>query len=240
MTADSAAEAWVVRPAGDGAHPGVLFIMDAFGLRSQIAAMMERIASWGYVVLAPNIFHRAGTIAELAPTTDLRAPGALEAYFAVVRPRLQSLSTDAVRADLGAYVAALQGLGGVRPGPLGVTGYCLGARLALVTACAYADSIAAVGGWHGGGLATEDPSSPHLGLGSARAAFAFGHATNDQSMPPEAVGRLGAALERARLRHSNEVFPGAHGYTMADTSVYSAEADALHWERLEALLEENL
>lgn len=236
---DGSAEAYVGRPPG-GRGPGVLFVMDAIGLRPRVADMVDEIASWGYAVLAPNAFYRSGRAVELAPTEDLRAPGARAAFFATAMPRVRTLTPARVRADVGAWVAALRGLPGVAAGPLAVTGYCMGARVAVRAACEYPTDFAACGGFHGGRLATEADDSPHRLLGSARAAFAFGHATGDASMPAADVARLGDALTAAGLRHTNEVFPGPHGYTMADTAMYSPEADARHWSTLRALLAANL
>lgn len=235
-TADGPVEAWVARPDGPGGHPGALLCIDAIGLRPQIATMMERIASWGLVVLAPNLFHRTGTVAELLPTQDLRTREGRAAFFAGAGARFAPLTTDVMAADVEAYVRFLAGLEGVAPGPVGVTGYCAGARFATLAAGACPDLVGAVGGFHGGGLATEEPDSPHRRLAGARARFVYGHAADDASMPPEAVARLGAALEAAGVEFTNEVLPGPHGFTMADTAMYSAEADARHWALLEPLL----
>ena len=121
------------------------------------------------------------------------------------------------------------------------TGYCMGARLAVRTATAHPDDVAAVAGFHGGGLATEEADSPHLGLPQARAEFVFGHADHDRSMPPEAVGRLGEALSAAGLLFINDVYAGApHGYTMNDTERYHEESAERHYRALEALLERTL
>ncbi|WP_211349003.1 dienelactone hydrolase family protein [Nocardioides litoris] len=237
---DVSAEAYVARP-DDGGAAGVLFCMDAIGLRPRIAEMCERIASWGYVVLAPNLFYREGSAAALAPTADLREPGAREEFFAEAMPRVGRLTSDQVLPDVAAYLDALRGLEGVADGPVGVTGYCMGARVALRAACAHPDLVAACGGFHGGGLATDEPDSPHLGLGSARAAFVMGHADNDGSMPPEAVATLGAAFAEHGLEASNEVYPGAaHGYSMADTSMHDEAATERHFTELRDLLDRTL
>ena len=233
-------EAYSGRPddavTGAGDHPGVLFLIDAIGLRPQIQTMVDRIASWGYVVLAPNLFFRTGSAAELAPTGDLREDGAREAFFATVGPRFEGLGARDGAADLPAYLEALRGLPGVAPGPVGVTGYCLGARIATRAAAVLADDVAAVGGFHGGRLVTDAEDSPHRGLPLARAAFVFGHAENDGSMPPEAVEALGAALTDAGLEHTNAIYPGAaHGYTMADTSMYSEQGAERHYAELRDL-----
>lgn len=225
------------RPGDGEQHPGVLFLVDAIGLRPQIRTMVDRIASWGYVVLAPNVFHRTGTVAELAPTSDLRQPGEREKFFASVGERFDGLGPRDGVEDVATYLEMLRAMPDTGPGPVGVTGYCLGARIATRAAALHPGDIAAVGGFHGGRLVTEAPDSPHLGLPRARAEFVFGHADNDGSMPPEAVQALGAALTEAGLRHSNAIYPGApHGYTMADTSMYQEAGAERHYAELRDLL----
>lgn len=221
--------------------PGVLFFIDAIGLRPQIEVMADRIASWGYVVLAPNLFYRSGEAASLAPQADLRLPGEREKFFATVMPRMQDYTPDLQRRDITSYIAALHEQSGVTAGPIGVTGYCLGARLSTYAAGDHPDDVAAVGGFHGGRLVTDDENSPHLGLAHAKAEFVYGHADNDGSMPPEAVAALGEALSANSLVAKNEVYQGApHGYTMADTSMYNEAGAERAFNELQALLERAL
>jgi carboxymethylenebutenolidase len=234
--ADGTAEALLARPA-TGSGPGVLFFMDAIGLRPRIQEMCERIAGWGYVVLAPNVFYRDGTVAEIAPKADLREPGAREEFFAAAMPRVHGLTPDLAVPDIAAYVQYLRGLSAVVEGPIGTTGYCMGARLAVRAATSHPAQVTACAGFHGGGLVTDEPDSPHAGLGSARAEFVFGHADQDPSMPPQAVDALGEALRAHGLTASNEIYPGApHGYTMSDTSAYDEAATERHFTELRALL----
>jgi len=237
--ADGTAEAMVARPStGTGPFPGVIFYMDAFGLRPRIEEMAQRIADWGYVVLAPNVFYREGTAAELAPAGDMSTDEGREAAGKAAFPRVGRLTSDKALPDIDAWVSALAGLDGVASGAIGTTGYCMGARLAVRTATAHPEVVAACGGFHGGGLATDEPDSPHLGLVNAKARFVFGHADNDRSMAPDAVARLGAALRDAGLEASNEIYEGApHGYSMADTSAFHPEATERHFEELRALLD---
>jgi len=240
--ADGTAEALVARPSsGEGPFPGVILYMDAFGLRPRIQEMAQRIADWGYVVLAPNVFYREGTAAQLAPDTDMTTPEGREAAGAAAFPRVGRLTTDKALPDIDGWVDALARLDGVAPGSIGVVGYCMGARLAVRTAAAHPDTVAACGGFHGGGLATEEPDSPHLALGNARARFVFGHADHDRSMDSDAVARLGGALDAAGLKSSNEVYAGApHGYSMADTSAFHPEATERHFRELRNLLDGTL
>lgn len=220
--------------AGADGGPGVLVCMDAIGLRPRLEDMADEIASWGHTVLVPNLFHRFGPAAETAPDGDLTAPGAREAFFGPAMERVHAYTAEQAVADGRAGVAALRAQGVT--GPVGVHGYCMGAAVAVRAAGAMPEDVAACGGFHGGGLVTDADDSPHRTLGAARASFAFGHADQDASMPAEAVAELGRTLDAHGLTAVNEVYAGAgHGYTMADTSVYDADATARHFRTLRDL-----
>ena len=203
QAADGPAEAYL---AGDAGDPGVLFYVDAIGLRPQIRDMVDRIASWGYVVLAPHVFYRDGAAADLAPHADLREQGAREAFFATLGDRIPSYTPDRSGPDADAWVAALREHAG--EGPIGTTGYCMGARLAVRTAGQFPNTVAAVGGFHGGGLVTDAPDSPHHAIAASTASYVFGHADNDGSMPPEATsrGEEGGVRRRVLARCAEGVF----------------------------------
>ena len=239
--AEGTAEAIVARP-DDDPHPGVLLCMDAIGLRPRIEEMADRIASWGYIVLAPNTFYRLGTAAETRPpeSMDLTDPEQRAEFGTVSKPRVATVTQEVTEADLPHYVAALRSLPGVMDGPIGVTGYCMGAKFATRAAC-LEPSVAAVGGFHGAHLATEEPDSPHLGLGKARAEFVYGHADHDQTNPPEAVARLDAAFDEHGLVATTAVYPDApHGYTMTDTSSHQQAGEDRHWRELRELFDRTL
>lgn len=236
---DGDAEAYLATPPGGAPAPGVLFVVDAIGLRPRIEEMADRIASWGYAVLAPHVFYREGAAADLAPTVDLTQPEARAEFMGEAMGRVRRLTPDLLARDLPAYLAALRSRPEVAGEEVGVTGYCMGARIAL-RASGIDPAVVAVGGWHGGGLVTDEPDSPHLALATARADFAFGHASNDRSMPPEAVAALADALEDAGLRAVNAVFPGPHGYSMSDTSMYDEESAERHFASLRALLDSTI
>ncbi|HSN42668.1 MAG TPA: dienelactone hydrolase family protein [Propionibacteriaceae bacterium] len=235
-TGEGSAEAWLTGESG----PGVLLIMDAIGLRPRIYEMADRIASWGYVVLAPNVFHRFGRAGDLAPEGPLTSPGAREAFFAQAMPRVQGLTASDAASDCEAWLDALRAQPGVRE-PFGVVGYCMGARIATRVAGAHPELIAACGGFHGGGLVTDAPDSPHLSLATAKAEFLYGHADNDGSMGPDAIAGLEGALVAAGLVHTNGIYPDApHGYSMSDTSMYHEAATERHFAELEALFARRL
>jgi carboxymethylenebutenolidase len=239
---DGAIEAWVATPPdASGPAPGVLLCMDAIGLRPQIRAMADRFAAWGYVVLAPNLFHRSGSAAETSPSDDLREAGAREAFFEGVWPRMEALTPELARQDVALYLDVLQARDDVAAGPVAVVGYCMGVRLALRAAGDHPERVAAVGGFHGGGLVTGDADSPHLGLATARAAVLLRHADDDPSMPPHAQDAVAALAAEHGVPLDQAVYAGApHGYSMADTSMYDERAARLHEEELRALLDRTL
>src|SRR4051812_18846160 len=153
---DGPAEAYL---AGEAGRPGVLLYMDAIGLRPRIEEMADRIASWGYVVLAPNVFYRDGSAAELAPPGDLTVAENREAFFANggVMERVGAYTPDVSDPDTLGWMETL--LEHARA-PIGTIGYCMGARLATRAAGLRPDVVKAVGGFHGGGLVVEGPDSP--------------------------------------------------------------------------------
>jgi carboxymethylenebutenolidase len=230
---DGTAEAYLT-----GSGPGVLLFIDAIGLRPQIERMCDRIAGWGYTVLAPNVLYRSGTAAETSPTGDLRAPGAREEFFQHTGPRIAALTTERLEGDIPTYLAALREH--AHGSEVGVVGFCMGARLA-VRAASLDPEVVAVAGFHGGGLVTDAPDSPHIGLPAARAEFVFGHADNDRGMPPEAVEKLAQALADAGLTAKNEIYPDSpHGYSMDDTSMYHRPGAERSFDELRALLDRTL
>ncbi|MGH2833207.1 MAG: dienelactone hydrolase family protein, partial [Solirubrobacteraceae bacterium] len=230
---DGIADAYLSRPDAEGTYPGVLLLIDAFGLRPRIEEMADRIATKGFVVLAPNVFYRAGR----APVISLDGLGDPErrgAIFEQIMPLLKELTTERIVSDAHAYLETLEKAG---RGPVAITGYCLGGRLGWRVAVAYPDRVAAVGAFHTGGLVTEDQDSPHLGASEVHAELYFGFADNDHSMTTESIEALTQALDAAGVSYRSEVYEGAaHGYTMSDTPAYDEAAAERHFEALFDLL----
>jgi carboxymethylenebutenolidase len=234
-TDDGVADGYLARPAGDdGRRPGVLLLVDAFGLRPQIELMADRIAERDFVALAPNVFYRHGR-APVLPMPDLEDPAQRDPFMARIRPMMQELMSELIERDGRAY---LDFLAGVAPGPFAVTGYCMGARLGWRIATAHPDRVRALAGFHGGGLVTEDEDSPHLSAGELTAEVYLGHADSDRSMTPENIAALEQALDEAAVSYQSEIYEGAaHGYTMADTAMYDEAAAERHFDALFALLD---
>ena len=231
-TADGICDAYLARPDDNAPHPGVLLYMDAFGLRPHLRGMADRLASAGYTVLVPNVVYRAGR----APVVELPEfinPAERPEIIQSLRPAMQSLTPEAAMRDASAYLDWLAASPLTVDGPIGVTGYCMGAALALRTAGTYPDRVAAAAGFHGAYLATDAPDSPHLLADRITAELYFGHADQDATNPTEQIERLDKALTDAGVRHRADVYAGAHhGFTQADTAMYDAEATERHWTAL--------
>ncbi|SFN42123.1 carboxymethylenebutenolidase [Streptomyces sp. cf124] len=239
-TPDGTVDAYVCHPADDGPHPAVLLYMDAFGVRPHLKGMAERLAAAGYVVLLPNVMYRGGR----APLVELPAfidPGERPEIIERIRPAMRGLTPEASMRDAGVYLDWLAASPLTNGGPVGITGYCMGAGLALRTAGTYPERVAAAAGFHGAYLATDAPDSPHLLADRITAELYFGHADNDSTNPADQIARLDKALTAAGVRHRGEVYAGAHhGFTQADTAMHSPEATERHWTALLNLLARTL
>lgn len=231
-TPDGVADCYLTSP-DDRAHPGVLLMIDAIGLRPRIEEMADRIAAQGYAVLAPNVFYRAGR-APLWDPPNLNDPESRAAFMQTLGSVVGPLTPEAVARDGGAY---LERLGEYSSSPVGVTGYCLGGRLGWQIAAAYPDRVAALGGFHTGNMVTDQPESPHLLAPHVQAEVYWGHADNDPSMTPEQIAALDQAMDDAGIRHTTAVYEGAHhGYTMSDAAVYNEAGAERHFTELFQLL----
>jgi len=236
-TPDGVADAYLTRPDEGDRHPGVLFIMDAFGLRPRIEEMADRIAGRGYAVLAPNVFYRAGR-APVLLFPDMTKDDARADFFTRARPLMGQLTPERMAADGAAY---LDELAKVAEEPVAITGYCMGVRLGWRIAAAHPERVAALAGFHGGGLVTDDAGSPHRSAGALRAEVYLGHADDDPGNTAEQIAAMDAALADAGVVHRSELYAGArHGYTMADTPVYDEHASERHFDALFELLDRTL
>jgi carboxymethylenebutenolidase len=236
-TPDGVADAYLARP-DDGPHPGLLFIMDAYGLRPTINEMVDRIAADGYVVLAPNVFYRAGR-SPVLPLPDLSDPEQRSSFFQSVRPLMEQLTPERLAGDGAAYLEFLAAV--AAPGPVAITGYCMGARVGWRIAAAHSGRLAALAGFHAGGLATDAPDSPHRSAADVQAEMYFGFADEDPSMTADQIATLERTLQAVGARYRCEIYQGAkHGYTMADTPAYDDAASERHFRELRALLERTL
>lgn len=231
-TEDGTVDAYLARPDDGGPHPAVLLYMDAFGLRPHLKSMADRLAAAGHTVLVPNVFYRFGR-APVVELPDFIDPAERPEIIQAIGPAARTLTPEGAMRDAAAYLTWLEHSSLTTGGPVGVTGYCMGAGLALRTAGTYPERVAAAAGFHGAHLATDAPDSPHLLAGRITAELYLGHADHDSTNPADRIARLEKALTEAGVEHRSEVYEGAHhGFTQADTAMYGAAATERHWAAL--------
>ena len=235
-TADGTSEGFLYRPEASAIYPGIIHLTDIGGIRPAQEEMARRLAAQGYAVLMPNVFYRSGKL----PLFDAPAKSMderMQRFAKLSAP----LSAQALTRDAASYVDFLAGHGSVSQGGMGVVGYCFTGKMALFAAKARPGKIAAAASFHGGGLATDAPDSPHLALPAIKARLYFGHATNDRSMPAEAIAKLDQALQAWGGRYQSEVYDGAsHSWTVPDSPVYNQPQAERAFEKLTELFKETL
>jgi len=228
-TPDGVADSYFVHPSS-GAHPGVLIWPDAFGLRPAKRQMARRLAESGYSVLVVNQYYRS----QRAPIVDTT-------NFAEVsdklRPLMGSLNADTQTRDAQAFVDFLDNQRSVDSNrKMGTMGYCMGGPFTMRTAAAVPDRIGAAASFHGGGLVTDQPDSPHLLVPRMQAHYLFAIAANDDENQPEAKDVLRDAFAQVGLPAEIEVYDGAmHGWCPPDSRVYNEPQAERAWSRLLAL-----
>jgi carboxymethylenebutenolidase len=226
---------FIYHPDGTGPWPGVLMYMDGIGVRPALLEVGERLASYGYYVLLPDLFYRSGPYEPINAKTIFTDPQERK----VLMEKFMSLATPAnVMADTGVFLDFLKKQPEVRQGPIAVTGYCMGGRMALIAAGTYPDRIAACAAYHPGGLATDKPDSPHLLAPRIKAKVYVAGAIEDANFNDEQKERLDRALTDAGVDHEIETYPARHGWVFRDTLTYDAAACERHWESLAQLLGE--
>jgi carboxymethylenebutenolidase len=228
-TPDGQCDAYFVTPT-TGAHAAVLVWPDIFGLRPAFRQMGKRLAEEGYSVLVVNPFYRQMR----APT----APNGASTPIPQVLPLMQALNATTHTTDAKAFIAWLDARAEVDKGrKIGTTGYCMGGPIVMRTAAAVPDRVGAGGSFHGGGLATNNPDSPHLLIPQMKAQFLIAVAENDDMRDPENKNVLKAAFAAANVSAEIEVYPAAHGWCPPDTQVYSEAQAEKAWARMLALFE---
>ncbi len=220
QAADGTALAVLVRDGGGRRRPAVLLLTDIGGIRPATRDHARRLGEQGYTVLLPNVFYRTAQPPLWETRPNMAEEKGRQRFAELTGP----LAPDAMERDCGAYVDFLAGCAAAAPGPMAVVGYCFTGGMALRAAAARADRIAAAASFHGGGLWTDAPTSPHLQLPRVKARLYFGHAQDDRSMPAAAIAQLEGALAAWGGTWESEVYQGAHhGWTMPGSPVYNPE-----------------
>jgi carboxymethylenebutenolidase len=228
MTPDGTADCYFVHPS-TGTAPGVLVWPDIFGLRPAFRQMGKRLAEAGYSVLVVNPFYRV----KKAPTAEQGAATPIPQLL----PLAQALNETTQMTDAKAFIAWLDQQPSVaRNRKVGTQGYCMGGPIAFRTAAAVPDRIGAVASFHGGGLVTPMPNSPHLQASKTKAQFLIAVAANDDMRAPDEKNVLKDTFAKANLPAEIEVYAGAaHGWCPPDSGVYNEPQAEKAWGRLLAL-----
>src|SRR6201984_1196069 len=175
-TPDGTADCYFVPPSS-GTAPGVLVWPDIFGLRPALRQMGKRLAESGYSVPVVNSFYRT----KKAPTADEGAATPIQQ----VMPLAQSLNEKTHMTDAKAFIGWLDRQSSVAKNrKIGTQGYCMGGPIAFRTSAAVPDRVGAVASFHGGGLVTDMPNSPHLQAAKTKAQFLIAIAANDDMRSP--------------------------------------------------------
>ena len=226
-TPDGAADCYFVHPAS-GTAPAVLVWPDIFGMRPAFRQMGKRLAESGYSVLVVNPFYRV----KKAPTAAAGAATPIQELM----PLARALNETTHMTDAKAFIGWLDGQASVAKNrKIGTQGYCMGGPIAFRTAAAVPDRVAAVASFHGGGLVTDTPNSPHLQAAKTKAQFLIAIAANDDTRAPNDKTALKETFAKANLPAEIEVYTGAHGWCPPDSQVYNEPQAEKAWSRLLAL-----
>lgn len=236
-TRDGPMTTFIVHPEREGPHPLVIFQMDAAGIREELRDMARRLATSGYYVALPNLYHRAGV---------LEIPGASMDEMAALMDRVD---TPGVLADCAAVLDHAARDPAAACNGIGTVGYCMSGQYAVQLATAWPDRVKAAASFHGVALATDAPDSPHRMMRRARAEFYFGHAELDAHAPLAMAHAVRDAIAADGIKGELEIYPGLdHGFVFpgrkagfgSPRAPYDREGDLRHWERLIALFRRNI
>ncbi len=242
-TPDGTCDAAFIHPTS-GSHPGVIIWTDAFGLRPSFREIGKRIAAQGYSVLVPNPFYRVSKSPQFEDASTFSFSN--QEDRAKLTPLMGSINAaGACEKDAAAFVAFLDSQKQVNKSKkIGTQGYCMGGPLVVRTCAAVPDRLGAGGSFHGGGLVTDKPDSPHLLAPKIKAHMYFGIATNDDQRQPDAKDKLREAFgSKAEI----EVYPASlHGWCVPDMPkqdgkpIYNKPDAERAWGKLVALYKSNL
>nr|WP_295667673.1 dienelactone hydrolase family protein [Sphingomonas sp.] len=236
-TPDGIADCWFVAPTS-GKHPAVLVWPDIMGLRPAFQQMAKRLAESGYAVLTVNQFYRSTKAPFLKPGESFDQPE----VRAMIMPWRTPLTTEATARDAQAFTDFLDQQKSVdTKRGMASTGYCMGGPMTMITAAVRPDRIRAAGSFHGGGLVTDAPDSPHRMIPKMKASYLIAIAGNDDARAPTEKDTLRAAFAAAKLPAEIEVYAGTmHGWCPPDSKVYNAAQADKAWGRMLAGFQKSL
>jgi carboxymethylenebutenolidase len=227
-TPDGQMEAFEARPKDSGSYPGIVVLMEAFGLNDHIKKVTERIAQEGYVAIAPDLYHREPE--RLVPYSELPKAVAI----------MNRLQDPKVMDDVGTAIAHLKGQGNVKPGAIGVTGFCMGGRFTYLAAAHHNKDVKAALCFYGGGIPMGNPS-PLSRTGEITCPMYLFFGGKDPLIPMDHVGQINTELTSKKVNFSMKVYPEAtHGFFCDERPSYNEPAAKDAWEKFKTFFAQHL
>jgi len=234
-TPDGDMSVYEVFPDGEGKRPAIIFFMDGLGYRATLKAMADRLASHGYHVILPDLYHRVGKHVHFEPIVMIQPE-----KMAEMRKLIGNLTPDMTMRDAAACLDVLASSANVDAKRIGAVGYCMGGRNAFIAATRFPDRLWATASIHPGGIVMADPASPHLSAAPAQARMYFGIAKDDMFFTKEQASTLDQTLAALGKRYQIEHYQARHGWAVTDTPVYDEAEAERHWKAILALFAEEL
>jgi carboxymethylenebutenolidase len=229
-----ALEAFATYPEGEGPFPGVIFYMDAPGIREELRNMCRRFAKHGYFVLLPDLYYRLGQL-------RFDIPRRTDAMSVVIRGAMDSLSNAQVVEDSAGYLAWLDSQPKVKTGKVGCIGHCMSGCFVTSLAARFQNRIGAAASLYGVGLVTEAEDSPHLLLDKVKGELYFAFAGHDPSVPDHVIPTLEEGLRKSGVKHEVQIFGHAHhGFCFSGRKDYDVFAAEESFEKIIALFQRTL
>ncbi|HEX3953468.1 MAG TPA: dienelactone hydrolase family protein [Stellaceae bacterium] len=225
---------FAVCPEAPGQYPGIIFYMDAPGIREELRNMARRIARHGYFCLLPDMYYRLGTLRfDVARRDDAQA----QVFLAAMR----SLTNKTVMDDTGGMLAWLDAQDQCKPGPVGCLGYCMSGQYITSAAAFYPHRIAAAASLYGVGIITDKEDSPHLHLDKIKGELYYAFAETDRSVPAHIPDDLEKMLSKTKIKYKVKTFPGTeHGFAFPERAIYDTLAAEETWDKMFAMFDRTL
>lgn len=235
-TKDGATMTCVVHPERGGAHPLIVFYMDAPAIREELRDMARRLASVGYYVMLPNLYYRSGVM-ELGPFIGEAAAATRQKMGEL----MGSLTIPMIMGDTDALIAFAGKQAAAATARIGCVGYCMSGQYAINAAARYPERVGAAASVYGVRLVTEADDSPHRVAARANGELYFACAEHDSWAPLDMVETLRKSLKEIHANAEIELYPGVdHGFAFPQRPAYDKTAAERHWERLIALFRRQL
>ena len=236
-TRDGKCRSFVYHPETSGPWPAVLVYMDGVGIRPAMLEIGEYLATYGYFVLLPDLYYRAGPYDPMNAREVFADPEKRKILGEKFSPHV---NPGYVMSDTSAFLDYLAARPDAKRGGIGTTGYCMGGMMSLTAAGTFPDLIVATASYHGARLASDLPTSPHLLAPKMKARVYVAGATDDPTFPDDMKARLEDALTKGGVDHTIETYPAKHGWVLRDTPAYDPASAERHWKTLVSLLDAKL